>query len=171
MKTIYLLLLLTSVSFAQTADIIFTNADIYTGGHFSTPSDAFTATDGPRPKSIAITNGKIVAIGGDEVLTHKGTKTLVVDLAGKFVMPGFNDAHCHLANGGQAKLEVDVVGVKSLDEMKQRIENMGAVGFDLRENWALRDFQSLTVDSTGRPHVAWAADYGRPRTYVAVPDR
>jgi predicted amidohydrolase YtcJ len=36
-------------------------------------------------------------------------------------MPGFNDAHCHLANGGQAKLEVDLVGVKSLEEMKQRV--------------------------------------------------
>ena len=36
-------------------------------------------------------------------------------------MPGFNDAHCHLASGGQSKLEVDLVGVRSLDEMKQRI--------------------------------------------------
>jgi len=121
MKIIFLLLLLGSVSFAQTADIIFTNADVYAGGHFSTLGDAFTATDGPRAKSIAIANGKIVAIGGDEVLTHKGPKTQVIDLAGKFVMPGFNDAHCHLANGGQAKLEVDLVGSRSLDEMKQRI--------------------------------------------------
>ena len=122
MKIIFLLLLLTSASFAQTAEIIFTNADIYTGGHFSTPGDAFTATDGPHAKSIAIANGKIVAIGGDDgVLAHKGPKTQIVDLGGKFVMPGFNDAHCHLANGGQAKLEVDLVGVSSLDEMKQRI--------------------------------------------------
>jgi predicted amidohydrolase YtcJ len=121
MKIILLLLLASTASLAQTADTIFTNADIYTGGHFSTQGDAFTATDGPRAKSIAIANGKIVAIGGDEVLSHKGPKTQVIDLAGKFVMPGFNDAHCHLANGGQAKLEVDLVGVRSLDEMKQRI--------------------------------------------------
>jgi len=116
-----LLLLLPATAVAQTAEIIFTNADIYAGGRFATPGDAFTATDGPRAKSIAVANGKIVAIGGDEVLTHKGPKTQVVDLGGKFVMPGFNDAHCHLANGGQAKLEVDLVGVRSLDEMKQRI--------------------------------------------------
>ncbi|HWY70855.1 MAG TPA: amidohydrolase [Terriglobales bacterium] len=115
-------LLLPVIAYAQTADIIFTDADIYTGGHFSTPGDAFAATDGPRAKSIAIANGKIVAIGGDdEVLAHKGPKTQIVDLGGKFVMPGFNDAHCHLANGGQAKLEVDLVGVKSLEEMKQRV--------------------------------------------------
>jgi len=114
-------LLLTTLSFSQTADLIFTNGDIYTGGHFSKPDDAFTASDGPRAKSIAIASGKILAIGGDEVLRHKGTMTQVIDLGGRFVMPGFNDAHCHLANGGQAKLEVDLVGVRSLDEMKQRI--------------------------------------------------
>ena len=51
------------------------------------------------------------------------------------------------------------------------IENMGAVGFDLRENWALRDFQSITLDSGGLPHVAWAADFRTPRTYVAMPVR
>jgi len=116
-----LLLLLTSASFTQTAEVIFSNADIYTGGHFSTPSDAFTATDGPRAKAIAVANGKIIAVGGDEVLSHKGSKTQIVDLRGKFVMPGFNDAHCHLASGGQAKLELDLVGVRSLNEMKQRI--------------------------------------------------
>jgi predicted amidohydrolase YtcJ len=116
-----LLLLFPSASFAQTADMIFTNADIYTGGHFSNPGAAFTATDGPRAKSIAVAGGKIVAIGGDEVLSHKGTKTQIIDLDGRFVMPGFNDAHCHLASGGRSKLEVDLVGVRSLEEMRQRI--------------------------------------------------
>ena len=36
-------------------------------------------------------------------------------------MPGFNDAHLHLAAGGLVHLEVDLVGVKSLAEMQQRI--------------------------------------------------
>jgi len=119
--TLACVLLLPTMFLAQTADTIFTNADIYTGGHFSTLGDAFTVTDSPRAKFLAVANGKIVAIGSDEVLTHKGSKTRIIDLGGKFVMPGFNDAHCHLANGGQAKLEVDLVGVRSLDEMKQRI--------------------------------------------------
>lgn len=123
MKTILLLnlLLAACMSQAQTADVIFTHADIYSGGHFSTPDDPFSATEGPRASAIAVAGGKIVAIGGDEVLSHKGPKTQVVDLDGKFVMPGFNDAHCHLASGGQEKLEVNLVGTHSLDEMKQRI--------------------------------------------------
>jgi hypothetical protein len=48
------------------------------------------------------------------------------------------------------------------------VDNAGAVGNDLGENWALRDFQTVTVDSRGRPHVVWADDAGaKPRTYAA----
>ena len=36
-------------------------------------------------------------------------------------MPGFNDAHVHLGSGGFEKLNVNLVGSKSLDDMKQRI--------------------------------------------------
>ncbi|HWC19881.1 MAG TPA: amidohydrolase, partial [Terriglobales bacterium] len=121
MKTLLLLLLFTAMSAAQTADIIFTHADIYSGGHFGTPDDPLTVTDGPRASTMAVSAGKVIAIGGDEVLSHKGPKTQVIDLGGRFVMPGFNDAHCHLGEGGRAKLEVDLVGVRSLEEMKQRI--------------------------------------------------
>ncbi len=118
---ILLLLTLSSLSYSQTADIIFTHGDIYTGGHFETPGDPFTVSDGQRATTIAVSGGRILAIGNDEVLTRKAPKTQIVDLGGQFVMPGFNDAHTHLAQGGQQKLRVDLVGVRSLDEMKQRI--------------------------------------------------
>ena len=36
-------------------------------------------------------------------------------------MPGFNDAHVHLGEGGRVMLNVELAGTKSLDEMKQRI--------------------------------------------------
>ncbi|MGH9491947.1 MAG: amidohydrolase family protein [Terriglobales bacterium] len=51
----------------------------------------------------------------------KGTKTAVIDLHGRFVLPGFNDAHVHLASGGMTKLRVNLEGSKSLEEMKARI--------------------------------------------------
>jgi len=121
MKPLLLLFFTATMSAAQTADVIFTHADIYTGGTFSTSGDPFTATDGPRASSMAVSGGKLIAIGGDEVLTHRGPKTQIVDLGRRFVMPGFNDAHCHLGEGGRAKLEVDLVGTRSLEEMKQRI--------------------------------------------------
>jgi predicted amidohydrolase YtcJ len=36
-------------------------------------------------------------------------------------MPGFNDAHLHLGNAGMEKMNVDLVGVKSLDEFRERL--------------------------------------------------
>ena len=45
----------------------------------------------------------------DEIMKLKGPDTKVVDLNGHFVMPGFNDAHMHLASAGLEKM-------KKLDE-------------------------------------------------------
>ena len=99
-----------SESGAAPPDMIFLNGDIYTE---ATPA---------RAQAMAVRNGRIVAIGSnDEIRKLKGSRTQVVDLGGHFVMPGFNDAHLHLAYGGRQKLEVDLIGVKSLAEMQQRI--------------------------------------------------
>ena len=95
---------------AAAPDTIFLNGDIYTQ---ATP---------PRAQAMAVRDGRIVAIGSnDDIRKLKGAHTQVVDLGGHFVMPGFNDAHVHLAAGGLATLEVDLIGVKSLAEMQQRI--------------------------------------------------
>ena len=114
------------------AEVIFVNGDIYPGAaHIEIRLG--TTTDGAKPKAspapvpgraqaIAISGGKIVAVGSSEDIQKlKGPKTQVVDLGGQFVMPGFNDAHVHLGSGGFEKLNVDLVGSKSLDDMKQRI--------------------------------------------------
>ena len=91
-------------------DIIFLNGDIYTE---ATPA---------RAQAMAVRDGRIVAIGSnDDIRKLKRDHTQVVDLGGHFVMPGFNDAHLHLAYGGRQALEVNLIGVKSLAEMQQRI--------------------------------------------------
>jgi predicted amidohydrolase YtcJ len=93
------------------ADAIFLNADIYTGA----PSPA-------HARAIAVRDGRIIVVGTDEVVRKlKGNKTQVIDLGGHFVMPGFNDAHLHLAGGGLEKLNVNLNGAKSLSEMQARI--------------------------------------------------
>lgn len=57
-------------------------------------------THGPalrRQQAVAIRGQRIVAVGrDDEVLTWAGPRTRVVDLRGRFVMPGFRDQHTHL---------------------------------------------------------------------------
>ena len=73
--------------------------------------------------SFLVSDGKIKAFGPADALRKllTGPKTQVIDLHGAFVMPGFNDAHAHLANGGFEKLNVNLIGTKSLAEMQSRI--------------------------------------------------
>ena len=98
---------------------IYVHGNVLTGAHLQ-PSDQ-SATPA-RVSAIAVTNSTIVAVGSDEALLKlKGPHTQVVDLAGAFVMPGFNDAHTHIADAGQQKLTVDLDNTTSLSEMQQRI--------------------------------------------------
>ena len=116
----------------EAADQIFINGVIYTG----LETQAFVNEARKRAKILIVpgTNrilrAQAIAVRGDRIVSvastatverFKGSKTKVIDLEGKFVMPGFNDAHLHLANGGFKQLNVDLVGTKSLAEMKARI--------------------------------------------------
>jgi hypothetical protein len=105
----------------EPADAIFLNGDIYTGAVLSyEPGVKPPAQE--RVQAIAVKDGRIIAIGSDdEIKKYHGSKTRTVDLGGHFVIPGLNDAHTHTAEAGREKLSVDLVGVKSLDEMKARI--------------------------------------------------
>jgi predicted amidohydrolase YtcJ len=99
------------------ADVIFTHGNVYTGS-----VDTTSLVAGKRAEAIAIRGDRILAVGTrDEVLKTKGPDTKIIDLAGRFVMPGFNDAHVHLAHAGQEKLSVNLVGAKTLDEFRDRI--------------------------------------------------
>src|SRR5258708_12885248 len=104
-------------------EIIFVHGDIYPGGVTSVFKLRGSDTQAMnRAQAMAVTGGKSVDRGANEsMLSLKGANTRIVDLGGHFVMPGFNDAHVHLASGGFEKLNVDLVGAKSLAEMKERI--------------------------------------------------
>jgi predicted amidohydrolase YtcJ len=120
---------MTPPAFAQKqapAEAIFINGDICTGMNTialqSGPNSISGAFEGKRVQALAVRNGKIIAVGAnDEIQKLRGAGTTVVDLHGRFLMPGFNDAHTHLASAGFEKLNVDLVGAKSLEEMQQRI--------------------------------------------------
>jgi predicted amidohydrolase YtcJ len=77
--------------------------------------------------AMAISGGKVSAIGSDaEMKRLAGPQTVLIDLNGGFVMPGLNDAHVHLGSAGQTKLNVDLTGSASLDEMLKRIRAKAA---------------------------------------------
>ena len=99
------------------ADLIFVHGNIYTGA-----VDPASMGAGQRADAIAIRGERILAVGTrDEVLKSRGPETKIVDLGGRFVMPGFNDAHAHLGHAGLEKLSVDLSGVKTLDEFRERV--------------------------------------------------
>jgi len=101
------------------ADIILTNGRIYT-----------VDSKHPRANAIAIRGDWIIGVAStaDDANSREfksliGPETRVIDLHGQFAMPGFNDAHVHLASAGFAKLEIHLNGVRSLAEFQQRVRD------------------------------------------------
>lgn len=70
---------------AQVADTIYTNGMIYTVDEAQ-----------PWVEAVAIKDGKFVMVGTSvDVKSHVGDGTAVIDLGGKFAMPGIHDTHVH----------------------------------------------------------------------------
>jgi predicted amidohydrolase YtcJ len=83
------------------------------------------AGPGGRPASaVAVVGGRITAIGDAEddyfnELTGPGTE--VVDLYGRALLPGFQDAHVHPAFAGVTMIGCNLIGARTLDEALARI--------------------------------------------------
>ncbi len=59
--------------------------------------------------AVAVRDGRIVAVGSDRVAAAvTGPGTRVVDLRGRTVTPGFQDAHVHPVHGGLARLRCEL---------------------------------------------------------------
>ena len=82
----------------------------------------FTADEhGTVAEAIAVDGERIVAVGSTREIRSRYQGTREIDLRGKLVTPGFNDAHIHFAGGGLSLLRVVLNDSKTLDEAKQRI--------------------------------------------------
>ena len=68
------------------ADILLINASILT-----------LDTQRPRASCLAVKDGEIAGVGDAEILgAFRGPGTREMDCQGMTLVPGFNDAHCHL---------------------------------------------------------------------------
>jgi predicted amidohydrolase YtcJ len=85
-------------------------------------------------RSVAVKDGRIVAVGPDFDLDPlAGSRTRVVDLAGRMVLPGINDCHMHLAAWGATRppvsIDVSFPAVKSIADVrasvKDKVESLG----------------------------------------------
>ena len=81
----------------RNGNILFVNGKVLTGD-----LERSVAT------AVAIHNGKVAAVGNDsDILKWKNGSTEVVDLAGRTVAPGLNDAHCHPMYTGFSLMQVN----------------------------------------------------------------
>ena len=73
----------------------------------------------PLAESVISENGKIIFVGSNiEANSFIDDKTTVIDLHGRLMLPGFNDAHLHFISGGFYLLGIDLRPAKSLSEFK-----------------------------------------------------
>ena len=91
---------------AGAADLVLRNGAVYT-------------VDAARSwaQAVAVKDGKIVFVGRDADLGDRiGAATQVVDLEGRMLMPGMQDAHIHPISGGIEASACDLNGKRSAEE-------------------------------------------------------
>ena len=73
-------------------------------------------------EAIAVRDGKIVDIGTETAILNLFQDLRRVDGEGRTLLPGLIDAHAHVMNLGIRELDLDITGIRSLDETLERIE-------------------------------------------------
>ncbi len=133
------------------ADRVFINGRVWTGEDKQ-----------PRAEALAVRNNLILAVGKTaDIQRLAGKGTDVVDLKGRFLGPGFIDAHLHLMDGGFSLVEVDLDGAQTLAEVQRRIVAFARADPDRK--WITGRGWSYSVFPGGMPTKA--------QLDAAVPDR
>jgi predicted amidohydrolase YtcJ len=146
---IFLFILSCSVQ-RQEVDLILSNGLIYT------VDEAFSTAE-----AVAIRDQRIVAVGSSEEIKQAYTATRQVDLDGKFVYPGWIDAHCHFFGYGMNLNAVDVAGTASVEEIigilkefreKHPGEWITGRGWD-QNDWDIKEFPTREMLDEHFPHI------------------
>lgn len=129
------------------AELIIENAVIWTGNSKS-----------PEAQAMAINGDTIMAIGTlDEIQKFKGKNTAIKNMGGKFITPGFIDAHVHLMMGGNALLSVELRDANTQEEFIKRITDYAKT---LNKNsWILEGNWDHTLWGGELPKKEWIDKY------------
>lgn len=120
----------------QAIDLLIINGTVYT------VDSAFS-----KAEAIAIKDGKIVETGTNEALEKKYTAKETLNAEGKFVYPGFIDAHAHFAGYGQTLEEADLVGTKSWQQIVDIVKDYAAThneGWITGRGWDQNDWDDTS---------------------------
>ena len=111
-KLLWLLLALPLAGWsAESADLLLLHGNLYTGAQ---PAQA---------QAVAVQTGRIVFIGSDaDAEKFRAGAKRVIDLGGRTLLPGLNDAHMHLPGVGFRELEFNLEGTKGIPELRAKLQ-------------------------------------------------
>jgi predicted amidohydrolase YtcJ len=93
-------------------DLIVHNAVVYTGEPGESTEEA-----------LAVRANQVLKVGSNrEILRLQRPQTVMIDAKGGAVLPGFNDAHVHLIEGGLQLQGVDLEGVTTIEGVVERVQ-------------------------------------------------
>lgn len=119
------------------ADLLFAGGPVFTADTIRSQTTA-----------VAVKDGRILAIGHDEVLELAGPHTEVVDLRGRMLVPGFQDAHVHTVWGGLDMIRCDLAGQSTAAGYLARLAEYASENPDrewiLGGGWAMSAFPGGT---------------------------
>ena len=142
-------------------DLIVHNAKVYTGEPSGTMAEA-----------VAIRGNQILRVGSNrEISRLRRPQTLVIDAKGGAVVPGFNDAHVHLIEGGLALEELDLTGVEKAEDVQQRIHDWAAAHPDARWITGHTSDEQLLPQASAVRQVLDEAASDRPVRIVSADGR
>ncbi|MGK7390528.1 MAG: amidohydrolase [Candidatus Cyclobacteriaceae bacterium M2_1C_046] len=111
-----LILLISSCSMPTEGDkpvasVVFKNGKIYT-------------MDDKQPTAsvVAVLDDRIIYVGDDENEVESDEQTVVVDLQGKTLTPGFIEGHAHIMGIGYNELDLDLLEVENYDMLIKMVE-------------------------------------------------
>ncbi len=109
--SLLLIVLLASCMKGEHVDLIIHNAQIHTMNEGMDVADA-----------VAIRDGRIIEVGPERQILNKYRSNETIDALGRDVYPGLTDAHGHIFSYANQKMNVDLVGCKSMNEVVYRCE-------------------------------------------------
>ncbi len=132
---------------ARAAPVVFEHATVFTG-----------ATDHPDASWFVVRDGRIADVGAGD-LPERWRAARAVDLGGRFVAPGFVDAHVHFVDGGLSLLQIDVSDARGEDALAAAVEQAAAAPLGGPDGWVVVRNLGLDVLDGDPPTHARMARY------------
>ncbi|MBL7261734.1 amidohydrolase [Actinoplanes sp. LDG1-01] len=154
------------------ADLVFAGGNVFTGGSGRNGGNGRGGANGSgasgsgasegggsgasgggaerqRASWLAVKDGRILTVGGEELRELIGAGTEVVELGGRLLIPGFQDAHIHAVMGGVELGQCDLTGTTDRDEYLRRVRDYATA--NPRAEWILGGGWSMESFENGIP--------------------